>query len=60
MLRGLAMLICVLLLNILCVRDRCLGKIGGLLEFPSYFAPYVRGGTRAAVSRAGGGGNIII
>ena len=48
------MLIRVLLLNVLCVRDRCLGKIGGF-QFPGYFAPYIRGGTRAAVSRAGGG-----
>ena len=54
------MLIRVLLLNILCVRDHCLGKIGGFSEFLSYFAPYIRGGTRAAVSRAGGGGNIVI
>ena len=54
------MLIRVLLLNILCIRDRCLGKIGGFTEFPGYFAPYIRGGTRAAISRAGGGGNIIV
>ena len=60
MLRGLAILIRVLLLNILYVRDRCLGKIGGFSEFPNYFAPYVRGGTHTAVSRAGGGGNIVI
>ena len=54
------MLIRVLLLNVLCVRDRYLGKIGGFSEFPGYFAPYIRGGTRAAVSRAGGGGNIVV
>ena len=54
------MLIRVLLLNVLRVRDRCLGKIRGFSEFPGYFAPYIRGGTRAAASRAGGGGNIVI
>ena len=54
------MLIRVLLLNILCVRDRCLGKIGGFSEFFGYFVLYIRGGTRVMVSRAGGGGNIII
>ena len=60
MLRGLAILIRVLLLNILCVRNRCLGKIGGFSEFPSYFAPYIHGGTRAVISHTGGGGNIVI
>ena len=54
------MLIRVLLLNILRVRDCCLGKIKGFSEFSGYFALYIRGGTRAAVSRAGGGGNIVI
>ena len=54
------MLIRVLLLNVLRVRDRCLGKIKGFLEFPGYFASYIRGGTRAAASRAGGGGNIVM
>ena len=49
-----------LLLYILCVRDNRLGEIGGLPEFLSYFVPYLRGGTRAAVSYTGGGGNIII
>ena len=50
----------VLLLNILCVRDCRLGEIGGFSEFPGYFVPYIRGGTRAAVFRAAGGGNIVI
>ena len=54
------MLIRVLLLYILCIRDNRLGEIGGLPEFPGYFIPYFRGGTRAAVSYAGGGGNIVI
>ena len=54
------MLIRVLLLNILRVRNRCLGKIRGFSEFPGYFAPYIRGGTHAAASRAGGGGNIVV
>ena len=54
------MLICVLLLNVLCVRDRCLGKIEGFLEFPGYFALYIRGDTRAVVFRADGGGNIVV
>ena len=53
-------LVCILLLYILCVRDNRLGKIGGLLEFFGYFIPYFRGGTRAAVLRAGGGGAIVI
>ena len=53
-------LVRVLLLYILCVRDNCLGKIGGLPEFFGYFVPYFRGGTRAAVSYARGGGNIVI
>ena len=53
-------LVCVLLLYILCVRDNRLGEIGGLLEFPGYLVPYLRGGTCAAVSCAGGGGNIVI
>ena len=60
MLCGLAILIRVLLLNVLCVRDHCLGKIRGFPEFPGYFAPYIRGGTRVAVFHAGGGSNIII
>ena len=54
------MLIRVLLLYILCIRDSRLGEIGGLPEFPGYFVPHFRGGTRAAVSYAGGGGNIVI
>ena len=53
-------LICVLLLYILCVRNNRLGEIGGLPEFPSYLVPHLRGGTRAAVSCAGGGGNIVV
>ena len=53
-------LIRVLLLYILCVRDSRLGEIGGLPEFFGYFVPYFRGGTRAAVSCAGGGGNIVV
>ena len=60
MLRGLAVLVYVLLLNILCVCDNRLGKIGGLPEFLSYFVPHFRGGTRAAVLRAVSGGDIII
>ena len=60
MLRRLAILIRVLLLNVLRVRDRYLGKIGGFLEFPNYFAPYIRGGTRAVISHTSGGGNIVI
>ena len=53
-------LVRVLLLYILCVRDNRLGEIGGLLEFPGYFVPHLRGGTRAAVSYACGGGNIVV
>ena len=53
-------LVRVLLLYILCVRDSRLGKIGGLPEFPGYFIPHLHGGTRAAVSYAYGGGNIVI
>ena len=60
MLRGLAVLIRVLLLNILCVRNSRLGKIGNFPEFPGYFIPYIRGGMRVAVFRAGNGGNIVI
>ena len=54
------MLICVLLLYILCVRDNRLGEIGGLPEFSGYLVPHFRGGTRVAVSCAGGGGNIVV
>ena len=53
-------LVYVLLLYILCVHDSRLGEIGGLPEFPGYFVLYFRGGTRAAVSYAGGGSNIIV
>ena len=53
-------LIRVLLLYILCVRDNRLGEIGGLPEFFGYFVSHFRGGTRAAVSCAGNGGNIVI
>ena len=60
MLHGLAVFIRVLLLNILCVRDSRLGEIGSFPEFPGYLIPYIRGGTRAAAFRVGGGGNIII
>ena len=53
-------LVCVLLLYILYVRDNRLGEIGGLPEFPGYFVPHFRRGTRAAVLRAIGGGDIVI
>ena len=53
-------LVYVLLLYILCVHNNRLGKIEGLPEFPNYFVPHLRGGTRAAVFCAGGGGNIMI
>ena len=53
-------LVYVLLLYILCVRNSHLSEIGGLPEFLGYFVPYLRGGTRAAVSCAGGGGNIVV
>ena len=53
-------LVRVLLLYILCVRNNRLGEIGGLPEFPGYLVPYLRGGTRAAISCACSGGNIII
>ena len=59
-LRGLVLPVRVLLLNILCVRDSRLCEIGGLPEFSDYFIPYFRGGIRAAVSSAVGGGDIII
>ena len=42
------------------VCDSRLSKITGFPEFPGYFVPYIRGGMRAAVFRAGGGGNIVI
>ena len=54
------MLVRVLLLYILCVRNSRLGEIGGLPEFSGYFVPHFRGGTRAAVLRAVGGGNVVI
>ena len=53
------MLVRVLLLNILCVRDSRLCEIGGFPEFPGYFFPYFRGGTRAAVFRTNGGDIVI-
>ena len=53
-------LVYILLLYILCVRNNRLGEIEGLPEFPGYLIPHLRGGTRATVSYAGGGGNIII
>ena len=53
-------LVCVLLLYILRVCNNRLGEIGGLPEFPGYFVSHFRGGTRAAVFYAGGGGNIVI
>ena len=53
-------LIYVLLLYILCVRNNRLGEIGDLPEFFGYFVSHLRGGTRATVFCAAGGGNIII
>ena len=59
MFRGLAMLVCVLLLDILRVHNSRLGKIGRFLEFPKYFIPYFHGGIHVTVSYIGGGAYII-